>query len=103
MDEVFIPVSKELNDHFTLVKRLRDETLSDPDEEGKNKVSVINALTRVIGDLARIQQQLYNAQTFAILQTTIVAALREVDEEFAANVVKVLEARLEAECKTTNS
>ena len=93
--DVRISVSKELAEHYRKVLDLRDGILEDEDSEDKSRISVLNATTSIIKELAKIQSDLYNAERFAILQQIIVKTLKESNKEIAEKVIRDLEDQYE--------
>ena len=90
-----INVSKELSDHFEKLKNLRDEVIDDMSETGSSKAAVMNALTGILKELAKIQKEVYNAELIAKLQGAIIEGLEDTDQKLKDLVVKNLDRKLE--------
>ncbi len=91
--DVRISVSAELSEHYGKIIEIRNTIIDNPESEDKSLVSILNATTTIIKELAKIQQDLYNSETFAVLQQVIVQVLRESDKKVAEKVLKALEER----------
>lgn len=94
LTDVRISVSKELSEHYEKVIFTRDSILKDAESEDKSIISILNATTSIIKELAKIQQDLYNSEKFAVLQQVIVSTLKETDTKTANTILKALEDRL---------
>ena len=91
--DVRISVSKELAAHYDLILQRRDDLLQDANAEDKDINTILNTTTNIIRDLAKIQQELYNSEKFAILQQIIIEELKLCDPELQEKVLQALELR----------
>jgi len=94
LTDVRISVSAELSEHYNKTLARRDSILDDEESEDKSVVSILNATTTIIKELAKIQEELYNSEKFAVLQQIIVQTLKDSDPIVANKVIKDLEDRL---------
>ncbi len=76
-NSVGVNINRELHEHFIKVRDLRDDILLDG--ENTERISAMKAMTFVIKDLSKLQQQVYNTEKLAILQSAIVEVLQEYD------------------------
>lgn len=91
-----ISVSDELFAHYEKIKQLRDDILQDEEENGSAKASVMNSLTRILNDMAKIQESIYNSERTAALHDAIVEALGTCDKQLQEKILDTLEERLRA-------
>ena len=86
-----ISVSQELSDHFELVKTLRDNILVDNLAEARDKVAAINSMTSIIKDLSKMQQDVYNAERFSMLQQVVINTIKDKYPDLAQDVITTFE------------
>lgn len=92
--DVRISVNKELADHYKLILQMRDDLLADTDADPKAVIQVMNSTTGILKDLGKLQEDLYNSETTAILQQVVLSCLREADEKFQQKVIEIFKERL---------
>lgn len=92
-ETVLIDVGKELAEHYKKVLDTQEEILSDG-PTGSEAAAVLNATTRIIQQMAAIQQDLYNSRRIAVLQQAIVEALADADIEVRNRVLDLMEEKL---------
>lgn len=93
-ESVKVDVSKELNEHFKAVIKLRDDLINSPTTKDSDKVSGINACTTILKDLSKIQESLYNSELIARLQISVMNAFEEAVPELREKFYKYLEVKL---------
>lgn len=90
-----INVSDELKDHYEVVLRTRDSVLAEPTSSGSEMAAVLRVTTDLIRELAKIQTDVYNAETISVIQQCILEALAEAAPEVKLKVIEALERHLE--------
>lgn len=93
-ETVKVDVSKELNEHFKAVIKLRDDLINSPTSKDSDKVSGINACSSIIKDLAKIQESLYGSELVAKLQLAIVNTFEDIAPELRHKFFNHLEGKL---------
>lgn len=87
--EVKISVSKEFYEHFVKIRNFRDELYDEREgEDPKVVLASMKAFTDIIKEMANLQQNLHNSETFALLQQRIVNVLQEVSPKLADQVLE---------------
>lgn len=95
MREVYIVVSEELAEHYEKVKAFRDGTIGKGSTaDHKDKAVALGAVTSILKELSRVQQDVYNSEKIAMLQAAVIEALEEADPEIQKRVLNILEKRL---------
>ena len=89
---MLVDISKELEEHFELVKQHRDNTINNG--EDKDIAAALRVCSDMIKDLIKMQAEVVNMNMINTLQQEVITALREVDHETADKVLKALERRL---------
>ena len=89
---MLVDISKELEEHFELVKQHRDNTINNG--EDKDIAAALRVCSDMIKDLIKMQAEVVNMNMINTLQQEVIAALLEVDHETADKVLKALERRL---------
>ena len=91
-----IDLAEKISTHFKRLEALADEASQpDQDESYSSRASAMTALTAVIKELTKEQEKINNMATLQELQSAIVEALEEKDQEFKDEVLDILERRLE--------
>lgn len=91
---MLIDISKELSDHYALVKQASQDALDDEDSSSNGKAAMLNAATAILKELSKIQQELYNSSLIAQLKASILEALEDSSPELKNRVLENLERRL---------
>ena len=90
-EDVRISVSKELADHYKKIITRRDKILDEDNEKEQVVVSILSATTQILRDLSKLQEEVYNAETFAVFQQAVIAVLKEEDEALVERVLIKIE------------
>jgi len=90
-----IDLSKEMSDHFNRLKTVAEEAETSEDESLSARASALSAMTALIKELVKTQAEITNMAALQELQSAIVEALEEYDQELKDKVVEILERRLE--------
>lgn len=91
---MLIDISKELSDHYDLVKQAAASAVADQDASPNGRAALLNATTTILKELSKIQQELYNSSLIAQLKAAIVEALEEASPEIKNRVIENLSRRL---------
>jgi predicted metal-dependent RNase len=93
---MLIDLPEKLANHFERVENLAIEAAGDSgDESFSSRAAAMTALSNIIKELTKTQTELHSSQAISNLQTAIVEALEDHDQEFKDNVIEILEKRLE--------
>jgi hypothetical protein len=93
-ETVKVDVSRELNEHFKAVIKLRDDLINSPTAKDSDKVGGINACSSILKDLSKIQESLYGSELVAKLQISIVNTFDEINPELRTKFFNHLEGKL---------
>lgn len=91
---ISINVSEELHTHFERIRKLAESVAEDEDETASSRAAAMNSVTAILKEMVKIQKELYNSESIALLQAAIVEALEEADQELKDKVLKIVERRL---------
>jgi hypothetical protein len=91
---MLIDISKELADHYDMVRRAAQDAIDDEESSSNGKAALLNATTSLLKELAKIQQDVYSSSLIAQLKSSIVEALEEASPELKERVLEILERRL---------
>jgi len=89
-----IDLAEKIANHFERLENLADEAANDENESFSARASAMTALTAVIKELTKEQEKIHNMSTLQELQSAIVEALEDFDQEFKSSVLDILERRL---------
>ncbi len=89
-----LSVDREIREHYDIVKQFRDDLLAD-NEDPNAVVKALAAMTSIIRDVVKVQNQLYNAEKHALLQQTIFNVLKEYDPKIHEEVIVAFAADVE--------
>ncbi len=87
-EDVRISVSRELADHYNKIIERRDSILEADNEKEQVVVSILSATTQILRDLSKLQEDVYNAEKFAIFQQSVIAVLKEENADIVERVIK---------------
>lgn len=90
-EDVRISVSKELADHYNKIIDRRDSILGSNGVKEQVVVAILSATTQILRDLSKLQEEVYNAETFAVFQQAVIAILKEEDTDLVERVLKKIE------------
>jgi hypothetical protein len=91
---MLIDISKELADHYDMVRQAAQDAIDDEESSSNGKAALLNATTSLLKELAKIQQDVYSSSLIAQLKSSIVEALEEASPELKERVLEILERRL---------
>ena len=87
-----IDITQELYDHYERLKTFY-RTLEN-DGAARDQISALNAITSMIKELAKTQEELYNSTTYAIFQEIFINTLKEIEPKKTEHLLDLLEVRL---------
>lgn len=90
-----IDLADKIGLHFQRLENLAEEAAHDEEESYSSRASAMTALTAVIKELTKEQEKIHNMGTLQELQSAIVEALEEYDQNIADEVLVILRRRLE--------
>lgn len=90
-EDVRISVSRELADHYNKIITRRDKVLEEDNEKEQVVVAILSATTQILRDLSKLQEDVYNAEKFAVFQQAVIAVLKEEGDDVVERVLKKIE------------
>ena len=90
-NDVRISVSKELADHYNKIITRRDEILESDVVKEQVVVSILTATTQILRDLSKIQEEVYNAEKYAVFQQAVISVLKDESDELVERVLNKIE------------
>ena len=77
-----INLSTEIKDHFERLRTLSDAAVTDEHEKMSAKASVMSAMTALLRELTKTQEQLVNMERLLKVEQALIETVKEVlDEE----------------------
>ena len=86
-----ITISEELLNHYEEVKEYKDSLLNNNTIAKHSDIaSSLNTVTRVLVEASKALEKAHNAENFASMQQTLIATLKDTDEEVCERFIKAL-------------
>lgn len=89
-----IDLSEKIDTHFKRLEDLAEEANADEEQSFSARSSAMTAMSGMLKELVKTQETVHSISSIQELQSAIVEALEEHDQEFKNNVIEILERRL---------
>ena len=89
-----INLSRELVLQFMAVQELQNEVLKDDETPANQRAQVANSVAAVLGQIAKLQQEIYTSERLKTIEAKLVEALNQLPKDLQVSFLQVYEACL---------
>ena len=90
-----INLSQELVLQFLAAQELQNEVIRDDETAANQKAQVANSVAAILGQIAKLQQEIYTTERLKTIEAKLIEALNAVPREVQEQFFEVYEALLE--------